>query len=143
MLLGQFDHTLDAKNRVTVPARFRAALAERVVLAKGVEPCVAIWTPDGYDGYTATVLAGRNPLSPDARQLQRFLQANAHDTELDAAGRIMIPPFLIEHAGLGKEVVVTGAGDCLEVWDRRAWADYNAQLTERVSDLTASLGHPA
>ena len=63
--------------------------------------------------------------------------------ELDAAGRVMVPGFLIEHAGLGKDVVVTGAGTRLEVWDRAAWAEYNAALSSDVSDITAALGHPA
>lgn len=140
---GTFDYSLDAKNRLTVPARFRAALSEGVVLAKGLERCVALWTLKGYDGYTQSSLAGFHPLSPDAQKLKRFFAANSLDTELDAAGRVMIPPFLIEHAGLSKEVVVTGAGDALEIWDRKTWADYNAVLASDVSDITASLGHTA
>ena len=140
---GTFDHTLDSKSRLTVPAKFRAALSDGVVLAKGVERCVAVWTPEGYDRYTAGALEGVNPLSPQGRELRRWFSANALDTELDSAGRVMLPPFLLEHASLSKDVVVTGAGECLEVWDRRAWADYNGDLTSRVPDLTASLGHPA
>ena len=140
---GTFDYTLDAKNRLTVPAKFRATLAEGVVLAKGIERCVAVWTPRDYEAYTQTALAGLNPLSPQAQKLQRFFSANSIDTELDSAGRVMVPGFLLEHAGLSKDVVVTGAGQCLEVWDRSAWADYNASLSSDVSDITAQLGHPA
>lgn len=140
---GTFDYSLDAKNRLTVPARFRAALAEGVVLAKGLEPCVALWTPSGYDAYTQASLAGFHPLSPEAQKLKRFFAANSLDTDLDAAGRVMVPPFLLEHAGLSKEVVVTGSGDALEIWDRKTWADYNAALASDVSDITASLGHTA
>jgi MraZ protein len=138
---GTFDYSLDAKNRLTVPARFRAALSEGVVLAKGLERCVAIWTPNGYDAYTQSALAGFHPLSPEAQKLQRFFSANSIDTELDAAGRVMVPPFLVEHAGLTKEVVVTGSLVALELWDRAAWADYNAELTSDVSQITALLGH--
>jgi MraZ protein len=140
---GTFDYTLDAKNRLTVPARFRSALADGVVLARGVEKCVAIWRPDDYDAQTAAALEGRNPLSPEVRQLKRFFAANAHDTELDSAGRVMLPSFLVEHAGLVKDVVVTGAGECLEVWDRDAWNEYNASLIEQVPDIAASLGTTA
>ena len=110
---GTFDHTLDEKNRVTVPAKFRSAFSDGVVLAKGVEACVEVWQPGDYDAYTDTVLGGRNPFSAEARQLTRFLAANAHDTELDSAGRVGVPDFLRDHAGLGKEVVVAGAGDRL------------------------------
>jgi MraZ protein len=140
---GTFDYSLDAKNRLTVPARFRAALAEGVVLAKGLERCVALWTPKAYDEYAQASLAGFHPLSPQAQKLKRFFAANSLDTDLDAAGRVMIPSFLLEHAGLAKEVVVTGAGDALEIWDRATWADYNDALASDVSDITASLGNTA
>ena len=140
---GTFDHTLDAKNRLTIPAKFRAVLADGVVLSKGIERCVQVWTPGGYDGYVSAALQGVHPLSQEARKLTRFFAANAIDTELDAAGRVMVPGFLLEHAGLQKEAVVTGAGDCLEVWDRAAWTDYNAALSAELPDITAAFGHPA
>ena len=140
---GTFDYTLDAKNRLTVPARFRAALSEGVVLAKALEPCVALWTPKGYDAYTQASLAGFHPLSPEAQKLKRFFAANSLDTELDAAGRVMLPAFLLDHAGLGKDVVVTGSGDALEVWDRATWAAYNDALASDVDEITASLGNTA
>lgn len=137
---GTFDYSLDSKNRLTVPARFRATLSDGAVLAKRVAGCVAVWRPDDYDAYMQAALERFHPLSPEAEQLERFFSANSHDTELDSAGRVMVPAFLLEHAGLGKEVVVTGAGRCLEVWDRQAWADYNARLTDEVAGITARLG---
>lgn len=140
---GTFEYSLDAKNRLTVPARFRAALAEGVVLAKGLERCVALWTPKGYDDYAQGSLAGFHPLSKQAQKLKRFFAANSLDTELDAAGRVGIPAFLLEHAGLSKEVVVTGSGDALEIWDRATWSDYNAELASAVDEITESLGHTA
>ena len=140
---GTFDHTLDAKNRLTVPARFRSELSGGVVLAKGLERCVALWTPKGYDEYTQSSLAGFHPLSPEAQKLKRFFAANSLDTELDAAGRVMVPGFLLEHAGLGKDVVVTGAGDALEIWDRSTWATYNDALASDVDEITTSLGNTA
>lgn len=140
---GTFDYSLDAKNRLTVPSKFRAALSDGVVLAKGLERCVAVWTPGEYDAYTHAALSNFNPISPEAQKLKRFFSANSFDTELDAAGRVMVPAFLLEHAGLTKEVVVTGAGESLEIWDRTAWADYNAALSSDVSDITALLGHTA
>jgi MraZ protein len=82
-------------------------------------------------------------VSEQARKLNRFFAANSLDTELDSAGRVMVPAFLLEHAALEKDVVVTGAGDCLEIWDRGAWADYNAALSTELPDITAAFGHPA
>jgi MraZ protein len=138
---GTFDYSLDAKNRLTVPAKFRASLADGLVLAKGIERCVAFWTPADYEAYTAAALTGMHPLSPDAEKLNRYFSANSLDAELDSAGRVMVPGFLLEHAGLTKEVVVTGAGNRLEVWDRQAWSDYNAALSDDVASITAALGH--
>ena len=138
---GTFDYSLDAKNRLTVPARFRAALAEGVVMAKGTEPCVALWTPDAYDSYTDAILSGLHPLSEEADKLERFFAANSHETELDSAGRVGFPPFLLEHAGLTKEVVVTGARNRLEVWDRQQWAAYNETLVADIKDIRGRLSH--
>jgi MraZ protein len=138
---GTFDYTLDAKNRLTVPARFRAALAEGVVMAKGTEPCVALWTPEAYDAYTESILSGYNPLSEEADKIQRFFAANSHDTELDSAGRVGFPSFLLQHAGLTKEVVVTGARNRIEVWDRDRWASMNDQLVTDVREIRARVSH--
>ena len=136
---GTFDYTLDAKNRLTVPARFRAVLADGVVMAKSTEPCVQLWVPADFEENTSSALASLNPMSPDARKLRRFFSANSHDTELDSAGRVGFPSFLLEHADLNKDVVVTGAGDCLEVWDRAKWNAYNDELAAEADEITARL----
>jgi MraZ protein len=140
---GTFDYSLDAKNRLTVPAKFRAALSDGVVLAKSVEGCVELWPPAEYESFTAEALNSYHRHSPQGRKLRAFYSANAFDAELDAAGRVGLPPFLIEHAALGKEVVVTGAEECLQIWDRRRWAEYNAALTDDIADITAQLGQSA
>jgi MraZ protein len=114
-----------------------------VVLSKAIERCVQVWTPDAFDAYVTSALQGVHPVSEQARKLNRFFAANSLDTELDSAGRVMVPAFLLEHAALEKDVVVTGAGDCLEIWDRGAWADYNAALSTELPDITAAFGHPA
>jgi transcriptional regulator MraZ len=138
---GTFEHTLDAKHRLTVPSKFRSALAGRVVLVRAVDHCVAVYPAETYESMTQAALAGLNPFSPQARELKRMLYGNATDTELDSAGRVMLPRDLMEHGRLRKEVVVTGAGQRLEVWDRTAWAPHNASLADEVAKITASLGH--
>jgi MraZ protein len=140
---GTFDYSLDAKNRLTVPAKFRAALSDGVVVAKGVEKCVEVWTPDEYEQHMRDAIQGLNRLSPQARKLRTYFAANAFPGELDSAGRVMVPPKLLEHARLGKEVTVAGAEDCLQIWDRDAWSAYNDALTDEILDITASLGQPA
>jgi MraZ protein len=146
---GTFEHTLDAKHRLTLPSKFRAALAGGVVLAASMETTetaprsMSIWTPEAYDEYTTAALAGISPLSPKARDLKRFFFNYSHDTELDSAHRVMVPPMLMEYAGLDKDVVVTGSGECLEVFDRTAYASYSSDVLTRVPDIAASLGDTA
>jgi MraZ protein len=142
---GTFDHTLDAKNRLTVPARYRATLAEGVVIAMPVDlkPCVGIWRPEDYERYTRRALAELPPLSPRLTELERFFYGSSQDMDLDAAGRIMIPGFLGEHAELEKEVVVVGVGDRLELWNRGRWNDHRPALLSGVAEITARVDHPA
>ena len=144
---GTFEHALDAKHRLTVPSKFRAALAGGIVLAASPETTaaaprsIAIWTPDAYEAYTKAALAGLSPISPEARDLKRFFFNYSHDTELDSANRVMIPPMLMEYAGLDKDVVVTGSGECLEVFDRAKYGGYSEDVLIRVPDIAARLGH--
>jgi MraZ protein len=144
---GTFEHALDAKHRLTIPAKFRGALSGGVVLAPsheveaGAPRTVAIWTPEAYDAFTTSSLAGLNPFSPKARELKRFFFNASFDTELDAANRVMIPTPLLEYADLQKEVVVTGSGECLEIWDRARYANNFQEVLTRIPDLAASLGN--
>jgi MraZ protein len=139
---GTFDYSLDQKNRLTVPAKFRAALSEGVLLAKGTQGCVEVWKPADFDERLEGALKSLNPLSKEATKLREFFNANSHDVELDSAGRVAMPASLQAHAKLDKEVVVTGVGDHLQVWDRAAWADYNGRLAGEIDDIIESLGHP-
>ena len=140
---GTFDHNLDAKNRLTIPSKFRAALAGGVYLVRGVEKCVSLYPRATYEQIAQETLKGINPLSTQGRELRRVLYASALETELDSAGRVMLGPKFLEHAGIAREAVITGVGECLELWDRSAWEDYDNDLTARAPDLTESLGHPA
>jgi MraZ protein len=146
---GTFEHTLDEKHRLTVPSKFRLALSEGAVLAKsnevelGSPRCVSIWTPDGYEKFIGRVLAGLNPLSPRARDLQRFFFNNSFDVELDRANRLMVPQTLMEYAGLDRNVVVAGSGECIELWDRDAYNGYQDGVMNRIPEIAASLGDTA
>ena len=100
-----------------------------------------MWTPDAYEAYASAVLADLNPLLPKYRDLERFFFNFSHDTELDSANRVMIPPKLMDYAGLGKEVIVTGSGKCLEVFDRARYDGYSEDVLIRAPDIAASLGN--
>jgi MraZ protein len=140
---GIHDHSLDAKNRLTVPARARAQLANGVTVAIGFENCLTVYPADEYEAIAKQALAGVNPLSAAARDLKRHLYGNATTGELDSAGRIAIPPRYAAHAGIAKDVTVVGAGECLELWDPEAYASKNTDLIQRAADHIESIGHPA
>ncbi len=146
---GTFEHALDAKHRLTVPSKFRAALAGGVVIAasqevsEGSPRSVSIWTPETFEEFTTQTLSGMNPSSPKARELKRFFFNTSFDAELDSANRLMIPTTLMRYANLDKDVVVTGSGECIEVWDRRSYENYRDDVLTRIPDIAASLGDTA
>ena len=121
MLLGEYEHTLDDKNRLTLPAKFRQAFAEGVVISRGLDGCLVVFTRDNWDSFVAAQLEGLNPFSREARQMSRFVFSGATESELDKQGRVMVPPALLQHASLEREVVVAGVRDHVEIWDRAAW----------------------
>ena len=136
---GLYEHTLDSKDRLTVPARFRAALADGVVLSKSFDTCVWLQTPDSYEQLSDQFLAPHSPFSSQARQIRRHFHGGAFDEKLDSAGRVRIPKPLLEHAGLKGECVVVGGGEYLEIWDAEAWAAQEAELTEKAPEIAEGL----
>ena len=140
---GHYEHSLDAKNRLSIPARFRAAFSSGVVLAKDPEPCVAIWPTDTHESIIQRALSGLNPMGSQHRKLSRFFQANSWDVGLDASGRVTLPPPLLNHAGVDKEVVVAGLGDHLEVWGRERWGSQQEALDAGIEEVTEQLGDPS
>jgi MraZ protein len=140
---GHFEHSLDAKNRLSIPARFRASFSAGTVLAKDPESCVAIWTPETHEAIIERALAGSNPMGSQYRKLSRFYQGNSFEIDLDASGRVTVPPPLLAHAGIEKEVVVVGVGDHLEVWDKGRWVREQEALDAQIEEVTESLGHPS
>lgn len=139
---GHFDYSLDAKNRLNVPPKFRAAFSDGVVLAKGLDPCLWVWPPSAFEAFTAQVLGGLNPVSAERRKLTRYVAGNSFDAELDAAGRVTLNPALLEHAGIDREVVVVGVLDYLEVWARDRWLAGQDELSAEVAQIAEGLGHP-
>jgi MraZ protein len=121
MLLGEHEHTLDDKNRLTLPARFRQAFADGIVVTRGMDGCLFAYTPEDWRSLVEGRLATLDPLSKEGRRMQRFFYAGAAEAELDKQGRVGIPVALLEHAKLGRDVVVAGVHDHLEIWDRAAW----------------------
>ena len=128
MFFGEYEHTIDDKNRLTLPARFRDALAGGVVLTRGLDECLDVYPRADWNGLVEARLAPLDPFSREARDLKRFFFSAATDAELDKQGRVLVPPALLKHAGLGREVVVAGDHDHLEIWDRGRWGDHLAAV---------------
>src|SRR3712207_4539109 len=106
MLLGEHEHTVDDKNRLTLPAKFRQAFADGVVLTRELDGCLAAYPRDDWRRLAEGRLAALDPLSSEARTVRRYFFAAAADGELDRQGRIVIPTTLMEHARLDRDVVV-------------------------------------
>lgn len=124
MFFGEYDHTIDDKSRLTLPARFREELAGGVVLAKGLDANVDVYPRESWRVIVEARLAELDPLTREARELRRFFFAGAAETDPDKTGRVLVPPALTKHARLGKDVVVAGVYDHLEIWDRAAWVEH-------------------
>jgi len=121
MLLGEYEHTIDDKNRLTLPARFRQSFAAGVVVARGIDQCLDVYTREGWEATMASRLAGLDPFTRENRQLRRALFSSGSEADVDKQGRVTIPAGLLGKASLARDVVVVGVGDHLEVWDRKAW----------------------
>jgi len=140
---GTFDHSLDAKHRLTVPSKLRAAFSEGAFLVEGADECLSLYPAKTYSALVDAALAGLNPLSSQARRLNRFFRSNAHGVELDSAGRVMLGSKLAASVGIDRDVAVIGAGECLELWDPSTWEAYHEALSAHGADLTESLDHPS
>lgn len=136
---GQHEHSLDAKDRLTIPARLRASLADGVVVNAGLDPCVEIWPVAGFAAFTQNFLAGLNPLSSRARMMRRRFHSKAQDENLDSAGRVRLAGHLLEHAGLQGKCMVVGVEDHLEVWSPERWAEQDALIDAQAVEMAEEL----
>jgi MraZ protein len=122
MFLGEFIHTLDEKGRLTIPAKFRDDLTDGLVVTRGIDRCLAIYTMEEWEKLAEKVSA--LPVTDRlARAFRRLVFANASDAVLDKQGRVLIPPRLREYAGLNGEAIVAGLNNYVEVWNPEAWGE--------------------
>jgi MraZ protein len=136
VLVGEYDFTLDAKNRVAVPARLRSAFADGIYVTRGLEPCLEGYSPEEFQAHLDRQIGTGSPRTSKGRDVQRFIAAGAVFQELDGQGRVTVPARQLNYAGIGREVTIIGVRDHIEIWDRAAWADYLARLEEE-ADATA------
>lgn len=122
MFMGEYTHAIDDKGRLTIPARFREALAPGAVLTRGYERYLMLYTAEAFAALTARART-LTPTDPNHRALLRLAFSGASEAEPDKQGRVLIPPFLREYAGLEGECVVVGVGDYIEIWSKAGWDD--------------------
>jgi len=127
VFLGQFEHQMDEKNRIAIPARFRDRFEAPALLTASPDGCIAVYTREGYESAYAEILALPTQASAGRTARRRFF-GQTHEVKKDAQGRLVIPAALIAHAGLKKDVVAVGAGEWFEYWDKDAWAVQDAAL---------------
>jgi MraZ protein len=139
MLLGEHAHTIDDKNRLTLPARFRHVFGAGIVVTRGMDGCLFAYTRDDWERLVQDRLATLDPLSKEGRRMQRFFFSAALESDLDKQGRVILPAALLEHAKLGRDVVVAGVHDHLEIWDRDAWRRELAEVEGSAEDVAERL----
>ena len=139
MLIGEYLHTLDSKKRLSLPAKFRKEVGRKVVLTRGLDACLFMF-PEKTWKKIAEKLVSLPFGQADTRGISRFLLAGAVETEVDGAGRILVPDFLKEFASLGSRVVLTGVSDRIEIWDEKTWGEYKRRIEKGADQIAEKLG---
>jgi len=141
MFLGRHQHNLDAKGRLAIPARFRDAFGEGLVLTRGIDRCLALYPMEVWVAL-ADKISALPMTDPDARAFRRMVFAEAVDLTLDGQGRILVPPELRSYAGLERETYVIGVHTSIEIWSPERWAevqrgldDDGVEVARRLADL--------
>jgi MraZ protein len=137
MLLGEFEHTIDDKNRLTLPAKFRQALSGDLVITRGLDPCLLCYPEADWERLVETRLAELDPFSREGRMMHRFFFAGASEVQPDKQGRVALTPSLAKD--LGREVVVAGVRDHLEIWNREVWREHVKVMEGSAEDVAERL----
>jgi MraZ protein len=139
MFIGEYEHALDEKNRVSLPKSFRTDLGKKMVMTRGLDNCLFVYSRKNWE----TVAAKLQELSfaaADTRGFNRFILSGAAEVDVDAAGRILIPEHQRVFAGLKKQVVFAGVSDRVEIWDAEKWTTYKADIERKADALAEKLG---
>lgn len=139
MLIGEFIHTIDDKNRVALPAKFRKDLGKTVVLAPGLDRSIFMLTLNEWKKVAQRLSEG-SFLQSDNRSFNRFIFGGAVEVDVDAQGRVLIPDFLSKRAGLKTKVALIGVDSRVEIWNEKTWNDYKQVVELEADQLAEKLG---
>ena len=138
MFIGEYRHTFDAKNRISVPSKFRKELGGSVVVTRGLDRCLFVY-PKAAWKKEAEKLARHSTGNAAGRGLSRLMLAGASEADVDSAGRILVPDYLKSFAGLSVKAVVAGVSERVELWDERAWTQYTKQIEKNADEYAEAL----
>jgi MraZ protein len=144
MLIGEYIHTIDEKNRVSLPVKFRKVLGKIVVITPGLDKCLFVFTLKEWEKVSKILNGGEGDLSflkSDQRTFNRNMFGQAADVEIDSIGRILIPDFLKEKAELKNTGAIIGVQDRLEIWNDKIWAEYKKKAGKETEGLAEKLAN--
>ena len=118
MISGRYDFSLDAKNRIFVPAKLREDLGEQIVMVKGIDECIAVYSCAEWEAFCARL---EELPKTEMRHVKRFLYSSAVETHIDSQGRVILPSLLRDYAKIEKCVIILGVGDHAEIWSEDSW----------------------
>ncbi len=139
MFIGEYRHTFDAKNRISLPSKFRKELGTSVIVTRGLDHCLFLYTRASWKKEAARI-ALHSTGSAAGRGLSRLILAGASEADIDSAGRILIPDYLKTFAGLTSKTVIAGVSDRVEVWDENAWVKYTKGIERDADQFAEKLG---
>jgi MraZ protein len=139
MLIGEFIHTIDEKNRISLPAKFRKEMGNDLVITPGLDHCLFVFTKKEWSKISEK-LSSFSMLSSDNRSFNRFMFGGATEVSVDTIGRILLPDFLKDRAGLKGKAALVGVDTRLEIWNEKVWASYKAKVEKQADALAEKLG---
>ena len=139
MLIGEYKHSLDPKKRLSIPSKFRKELGEGAVLTRGLDNCLFVF-PSAYWHQLAEKLGNMPLVQRGSRALARLLLSGAMEDDFESLGRILVPEYLKNYAGLQKVAVVAGLYNRLEIWEEKRWEQYKANLEKNSDRIAEKLG---
>lgn len=139
MLIGEYVHLLDSKKRLSLPSKFRKELGRKVVVTRGLDNCLFIYSPREW-GKISERLGDLSIGQADTRGFNRFMLSGAVEIDVDSIGRILIPDFLKDFANLKSKVVIAGIHSRVEIWDEKAWREYKKRIEKQADQLAEKLG---
>lgn len=138
VFMGEYQHTLDEKGRVIVPAKFREGLGESFVMTRGLDKCLFVYPQSEWE-ILEQKLKSLPMTRADARSFVRFFLSGATECALDKQGRIVVPTLLRDYATLDKDIVVLGVSNRVEIWSHERWREYSDLAAESFADIAESL----